>query len=331
MREKAEDMNRELQLTADGSHTLFIPQMDEHYHSVNGAVQESRHVFIEAGLHLLQNKRLTVLEIGFGTGLNAFLTLLDSEISHQSIYYYSFERYPLEMEMVGSLNYAERICPDKKNVFHALHRAAWDNPVRITPYFTLHKIQGDSNKSEMPSGLDLVYFDAFAPDKQPEMWNREIFDKLFAGMNKGGVLTTYCAKGMVRRMMKEAGYTVERIPDPLENAKCSALLNYKSASILETKVFLGAAPTCLSTILPSLKKRIVGILRIPNWATTSLLLSTSIFPIVTRPSYSVANSSMIGPTIRQGPHHSAQKSRTIGLPEFTNSSKFSSVICSAIL
>ena len=211
---KAEDMNRELQLTADGSHTLFIPQMNEHYHSVNGAVQESRHVFIDAGLHLMQNKRLTVLEIGFGTGLNAFLTLLDSEISHQSIYYYSFERYPLEMEMIGSLNYAERICPDKKNAFHALHRAAWDSPVRITPYFTLHKIQGDSNKSEIPSGLDLVYFDAFAPDKQPEMWNREIFDKLFAGMNKGGVLTTYCAKGMVRRMMKEAGYTVERIPGP---------------------------------------------------------------------------------------------------------------------
>ena len=214
MEKKTSLINRELQLTADGSHTLFIPEMDEHYHSVNGAVQESRHVFIQSGLHHVQKNAVTVLEIGFGTGLNAFLTLLDAEESRRSVCYYSFELYPLDMHLVDSLNFAGTICPARQDTFRALHTADWDAPVRITDLFTLHKIQGDSNRKEIPAGIDLVYFDAFAPDKQPEMWNQEIFNRLFAGMNEGGVLTTYCAKGVVRRMMKEAGYTVERIPGP---------------------------------------------------------------------------------------------------------------------
>lgn len=205
---------RELQETADGSHTLFIPQMDEHYHSVNGAVQESRHVFIEAGLHHQDKKDITVFEIGFGTGLNAFLTLLDAEDKNCKIDYYSVELYPLEPEIVQALNYGELICPEKKDLFYALHAAAWDKTEYITDYFTLHKIHGDNNNCLLPDDIDLVYFDAFAPDKQPEMWNQEIFDKLYAHMSEGGILTTYCAKGVVRRVMQKAGYSVERIPGP---------------------------------------------------------------------------------------------------------------------
>lgn len=207
-------IKRELQQTADGSHTLFIPEMDEHYHSINGAVQESRHVFIEAGLHHLAKKDITVFEIGFGTGLNALLTLLDAEENNRVVNYYSIELYPLEPELVQALNYGKVICPEKKELFDALHAAAWNEAADITDYFVLHKIQGDNNSSELPGGIDLVYFDAFAPDKQPEMWNQDIFNRLYAHMADGGILTTYCAKGVVRRMMQEAGYSVERIPGP---------------------------------------------------------------------------------------------------------------------
>ena len=214
MQNATNHIKRELQLTADGSHTLFIPEMDEHYHSVNGAVQESRHVFIEAGLHHLERKEIVVLEIGFGTGLNAFLTLLDAEVHQRKIHYYSVELYPLDMDVIESLNYGEMICAGRKDVFQALHQAEWNVAVQVTDFFGLHKIQGDSNTCVLPDRIDLVYFDAFAPDKQPEMWNQEIFNRLYARMTGGGVLTTYCAKGVVRRMMKEAGYSVERIPGP---------------------------------------------------------------------------------------------------------------------
>lgn len=214
MQQTTNPIKRELQLTADGSHTLFVPEIEEHYHSVNGAVQESRHVFIEAGLHHLKQEEITLLEIGFGTGLNAFLTLLDAERYKRKIHYYSVELYPLDADTVASLNYGEMICVDRKEAFRALHQAEWNVSVSLSECFELHKIQGDSNTCILPDRIDLVYFDAFAPDKQPEMWNQAIFDRLYACMTEGGVLTTYCAKGSVRRMMKEAGYSVERIPGP---------------------------------------------------------------------------------------------------------------------
>ena len=214
MQNVTDHIKRELQVTADGSHTLFIPGMDEHYHSVNGAVQESRHVFIEAGLHHLEREEINLLEIGFGTGLNAFLTLLDAATHERKIHYYSIELYPLDMEMIQALNYGEVISAGSGDAFRALHEAQWNTSVEITSSFELHKIQGDSNTCELPERIDLVYFDAFAPDKQPEMWCLEIFKRLYENMTAGSVLTTYCAKGAVRRMMKEAGYSVERIPGP---------------------------------------------------------------------------------------------------------------------
>ena len=137
MQNATNHIKRELQLTADGSHTLFIPEMDEHYHSVNGAVQESRHVFIEAGLHHLERKEIVVLEIGFGTGLNAFLTLLDAEVHQRKIHYYSVELYPLDMDVIESLNYGEMICAGRKDVFQALHQAEWNVAVQVTDFFGL--------------------------------------------------------------------------------------------------------------------------------------------------------------------------------------------------
>ncbi len=207
-------ITRELQLTADGSHTLFIPEMDEHYHSVNGAIQESRHVFIEAGLLQIKKTDVRILEIGFGTGLNAFMTLLKTEALNLPVSYYSLERYPLDEQLARTLNYTSQLAPDRDADFMALHQAPWDESVRITSTFTLHKMEGDANRLELPDQIDLIYFDAFAPEKQPDMWNQELFDHLYTCTSAGGVLTTYCAKGIVRRMMQKAGYSVERIPGP---------------------------------------------------------------------------------------------------------------------
>lgn len=227
---KKNQIERELQVTADGSHTLFIPAMDEHYHSINGAVQESRHIFLDAGLHRMEKEQIRILEIGFGTGLNAFLTLLDiEETGKPAIDYYSVELYPLAAEIVQQLNYGELICPEKKNLFNALHEADWNMPVQITPHFTLHKLEDDSNRCPLPSAIDLIYFDAFAPDKQPEMWTPEIFEKLYTHTAPEGIIVTYCAKGEVRRRMQAAGFQMQRLPGP--PGKRHMLLGIKKANL----------------------------------------------------------------------------------------------------
>ena len=188
-------MEKELQITADGSHTLYIPAMDEHYHSVNGALQESRHIFIEAGLHAQEKYFIRIVEVGFGTGLNAFLTLKDVELSQaHHIDYHTVELYPLPLDTIRALNYGELIWPERKELFLALHEAEWNTPVS--------------------DDIDLIYFDAFAPEKQPEMWNQEIYNRLYAHTAPGGVIVTYCAKGEVRRGMQAAGFEMSRLPGP---------------------------------------------------------------------------------------------------------------------
>ena len=208
-------IHRELQLTADGSHTLFLPEMNEHYHSVNGARQESEHIFIRAGLQAVQKEEIHLLEIGFGTGLNALLTLKHiEEAAAQRVIYHTIELYPLPHSITSTLNYGELVCPAHPDWFQALHEAAWDEEVRITDRFLLHKIQGDSNVCAFPTAIDLIYFDAFAPEKQPEMWTQAIYEKLYACANPDTVLVTYCAKGAVRRGLQAAGFEMERLPGP---------------------------------------------------------------------------------------------------------------------
>lgn len=204
--------------TDDGSHSLFVPHLNEHYHSTHGAIQESRHVFINMGLSACQLQQINVLEIGFGTGLNALLTQLESGKTGKQIHYTSFELYPLKTGSVKQLNYAQLLADeDEASHFLALHRAPWGEAIEITPNFTLHKIETDfstPNNINCNIGFDVIYFDAFAPEKQPEMWTQPIFEKLFSLCNKNGVLTTYCAKGVVRRMFESVGFTVERLPGP---------------------------------------------------------------------------------------------------------------------
>lgn len=210
-------VNPKLELTADGSHTLFIPELDEHYHSVNGAIQESRHVFIEAGLHHCKQGEIHVLEVGFGTGLNALLTLTESTRLKKKIHYTTVEAYPLPDSIIQSLNYTQGYSPQETSLFHKMHEAAWNEGTAISAGFYLTKIESDFTSfdfSSVSGAVDLIYFDAFAPDKQPEMWTQHIFDKLYEITAASGILTTYCAKGSVRRMLQQAGYTTERLLGP---------------------------------------------------------------------------------------------------------------------
>lgn len=204
----------QIEQTADGSNTLFVPELNEHYHSVKGALTESEHIFIRTGLQHCPLDSVNVLEIGFGTGLNAFLTLLEAEKTGRHILYTTLERYPLDRQTVEQLHYPELIAPDKADLFFALHRATWDTPQTITPQFTLLKIETDFTQFLFKYRYNVVYFDAFAPEKQPEMWNKKLFDYLYNVIYPGGILTTYCAKGAVRRMLQEAGFNVERLPGP---------------------------------------------------------------------------------------------------------------------
>lgn len=208
-------MRTEIEITADGSHTLFVPEMNEHYHSVNGAVQESMHIFIETGLHHCPKQEINIFEVGFGTGLNAYLTALDAEQNNRSVRYTSIEAYPIDKELASKLNYSSQI-GKKDELFRRLHETAWGEDAVISKCFTLHKIEADFTHFDFKCivDIDLVYFDAFAPEKQCNMWSQELFDNLYGVMSNGAILVTYCAKGVVRRMMQQSGFKVERLPGP---------------------------------------------------------------------------------------------------------------------
>ncbi|MDR1738459.1 MAG: tRNA (5-methylaminomethyl-2-thiouridine)(34)-methyltransferase MnmD [Candidatus Symbiothrix sp.] len=199
-----------IQQTADGSPTLYLPEIDEHYHSVHGAVQESQHVYLDAGFNQSAARPVRVLEMGFGTGLNVLLTALEAERRSVPVIYTALEKYPLPPETTNQLDYTV----GDRSLFQAIHRAKWGEPTTLMPCFSLKKIETDFNAFDYSEPYDVVYYDAFAPDKQPEVWSQALFDALFAAMNAGGVLTTYCAKGVVRRMMLQSGFQVERIAGP---------------------------------------------------------------------------------------------------------------------
>ena len=205
-----------LERTNDGSHTLFVPELKEHYHSVNGAVQESRHVYIDAGLRACQKDVVRVFEVGFGTGLNALLTYLEALDSKKNVYYSSIELFPISLQLVNSLNYPTLFSAEQKNVFKDLHLCGWNQEVNVTDFFHLKKIQGNLVEYDFDTegSFDVVFYDAFAPEKQPEMWKQSIFNKLFAALSPGGIFVTYCAKGAVRRMLQKSGFEVERLAGP---------------------------------------------------------------------------------------------------------------------
>jgi len=204
--------SQQIVLTEDGSHSVLHLELHETYHSIHGAIQESEHTFIDAGLRQCRLPSLKILEIGFGTGLNAFLTLVETEKTRQKVFYTTVELYPLSLESAASLNYPDLIAKDKKNIFYLLHTSPWQKHITLTKDFDLYKIQENFTKLRLTDTYDLVYFDAFSPEKQPEMWTNERFQMLYDCCNPGAILTTYCAKGAVRRALQTAGFSVERIP-----------------------------------------------------------------------------------------------------------------------
>ena len=210
-----EEMTLKVEVTDDGSATILVAEMDEHYHSVRGALTESNHIYRDCAFLYRSGKTpgipVKLLEIGFGTGLNAVVTAMVAD-EKTPVHYITMEKYPLADDVVSMLHYDDSINGD---LFKAIHAAEWNKPVKVTPFFTLEKIKGDYIHDNLPQSIDVVYFDAFAPEKQPEMWSIEAFERLVNVMNNGAVLSTYCAKGEIRRMFSGLGLTVERLAGPI--------------------------------------------------------------------------------------------------------------------
>ena len=207
-------MKRELRLTGDGSHTVYLNELDEPYHSVHGAVQESMHVFIKQGFHEVRKSSLRILEMGLGTGLNLILTLLESEKLGIDVYYHAVEKYPLIPSEFSILNFEKVLACKPIGNLLKMHEAPWEEDFALTKNFHIHKQKADF-KSMNPNGkFDLVYFDAFAPAKQPQLWTAEIFLKLYNLMKPEAILVTYTSKGSVRRTLISCGFDVVKLPGP---------------------------------------------------------------------------------------------------------------------
>lgn len=204
----------EIIVTGDGSHTLYLPEINEHYHSHFGALTESIHIFINTGLKYCTCEHVRILEVGFGTGLNALLTALYAEENKRHITYCTLEKYPLTEKIIESLNYGSVICPGGTRLFNEIHHAAWEEKVQINEFFTLEKRNTDIITDPLTGDYDLIYFDAFGPDKQPEIWSSEVFSKISDVSSPGTVFVTYSAKGMLKRMLRSKGFEVNLLPGP---------------------------------------------------------------------------------------------------------------------
>ena len=208
-------MKLKLLITNDGSHTYREEVLNELYHSMHGAIQESEYVYIENGLKKLTKKNVSVFEMGFGTGLNAFLTLRCALLQEDmQITYTSIELNPLNKEQYGCLNYKDYFPADIQKYFSALHESEWETTVSILDNFSLHKIKDDIRVFKFKNSYDLIYFDAFCPTVQPEIWKEEIFLRIFNATRPNGLFVTYSASGFVRRNLEKVGFVVNKIKGP---------------------------------------------------------------------------------------------------------------------
>ena len=205
----------ELFVTEDGSHSIKVPELNVSYHSRHGAIQESVHIFIEKGLKFLNKKNIHILEVGFGTGLNALLTYIEAEKNDLQILYDVVELHPLDSVHVASLNYLSVLkAPHLASVFSHMHACEWETAAKISGQFALRKIRGDIRHVELAGIYDLVYFDAFDPAVQPELWTEEVFRKIYNATGDRGILVTFSSKGVIRRAMSAAGFSVSKISGP---------------------------------------------------------------------------------------------------------------------
>lgn len=200
--------------TSDGSHTIYIPELDEHYHSIHGAVQESEFIFINNGFEACDADPVSILEIGFGTGLNVLLTAVRCLTGIREVNFTSIEKYPLDEVTIRSLNHFEYAGERGKEIFHLIHSSPWNIKTRILNNFNLTKSESDFTHEKPDGKFDLIYFDAFGPDKQPEMWTSEIFHLISDITKKNGIFVTYSAKGTVKRNLRASGFEVTLLPGP---------------------------------------------------------------------------------------------------------------------
>ena len=208
-------MKREIIITSDGSTTIHLPDWNEQYHSKHGAIQEAYHVFIKHGLEAVSKSELSILEIGFGTGLNAFITFLEAHKNTKKIQYVGVEAYPVALEEVAKLNYVSELkAEDFGEVFQKIHQTSWEENHEISNHFQILKRKQFFHEISDEHQFDLIYFDAFGARVQPDLWTEEIFSIMYEALKPNGILTTYSAKGSVRRAMQTVGFSVERLPGP---------------------------------------------------------------------------------------------------------------------
>jgi len=208
-------MNLKVIETSDGSKTLKIPKWNEHYHSTHGAIAEAKHVYIKNGLDFVQSQEISIFEMGFGTGLNTFLTYLNGLQNKRIINYFAIENEPLPIDLVNQLDYVKTLNAEaEESIFYQFHTCPWNIINDISSYFRLFKIHDTFENYTFKTAFDLVYYDAFGFRVQPELWQKEVFEKLVKHINIGGVLVTYCAKGEVKRILKSLGMLVESLAGP---------------------------------------------------------------------------------------------------------------------
>ncbi len=206
-------MKREIIQTKDGSTTIHLPDWEESYHSKHGAIQEAYHVFIKHGLTLTEGKPISILEIGFGTGLNTFITFLEAEKINQSIDYVGIEAYPILLEEALKMNYVAQLgAIEQSEVFKAMHQTPWEDKQIISVNFSLTKRKQFIQDIADVDQFDLIYFDAFGFRVQPELWSIEIFKKMFAALKSGGILVTYACRSSIKKAMLDCGFMVEKLP-----------------------------------------------------------------------------------------------------------------------
>ena len=206
-------MSNRIVVTNDGSHSIFNPKINECYHSKHGAIVEAEHVFIKNGFSAVNKHKLNILEVGFGTGLNALLTYQKTMQKLIKVNYHAIEPYPVDEDYYMKLNFTDLIGLDKEKLLD-LHNCTWEERHKISSYFTLTKNNTSLEKYKTNVNFDIIYFDAFSPDKQPEIWDEKIFKKLYGLLKGNGFLVTYCAKGIVKRSMKNVGFEVVVLDGP---------------------------------------------------------------------------------------------------------------------
>lgn len=208
-------MEQKIITTSDGSKTIYLPHLDETYHSSHGAVQEAAHVFIRHGIQAAGQDKLSVFEMGFGTGLNALLTCIEAEQTNRRIHYSGIEAYPVDFDTVVQMDYCSLTGKEHQSRFEQLHTVGWNTPHQLSDVFSFEKIHAKiEDFIPRPAQFDVVYYDAFGPRAQADMWAPEILQKMYDLLKPNGFLVTYCAKGQVKRDLKSIGFDIEPLPGP---------------------------------------------------------------------------------------------------------------------